>query len=93
MVVMLTGVGFFHLAVDHAHPIDALTAQLKGQDPGESLIVLPEAFNLGRPYSKAGEPAFSRDQIIEAPIADREMLGLRVRCWSIGTGPSRREAA
>ena len=59
----LTRIGFFHFGVGHGEPIPKLTAALgeaeeRYRDEGgvaDSLIVLPEAFNIQRPYSVAGQ--------------------------------------
>ncbi len=51
--VMIDKLGFFHLAVGHATPLLSLNKALEKPEgctlPG-SLVVLPEAFNIGREY-------------------------------------------
>jgi hypothetical protein len=63
---MFAHAGFFHLATGHAFPICSLLAALDQEpDPSEALIVLPEAFNLGRPYYESGPPDINRDYVID----------------------------
>jgi hypothetical protein len=61
---LLRRIGFFHFVDGHADPIAALQAQLAITDCSHSLLVLPEAFNLGLQYSESGPCAFTRDAII-----------------------------
>jgi hypothetical protein len=42
----------FHFVQNHADPIDALKTELEKTDASDSLLVLPEAFNLGHHYSR-----------------------------------------
>lgn len=47
----MTRIGFFHFVADHADPIRGLqTALCECGDVEDSLIVLPEGFNNGKPY-------------------------------------------
>src|ERR1700722_8630167 len=64
---MLSSIGFFHLAHGHKDPLSALITEL-AQHPqlNDTLLVLPEAFNLGRPYAEHGDPAIHRDHILSA---------------------------
>jgi predicted amidohydrolase len=61
---MFSRIGFFHFAEGYDKPIPALKAEIAKHDVGNSLIVLPEAFNLGRPYNQPGEPRFNRDKML-----------------------------
>jgi len=63
---MLPRIGFFHFVQDHSDPITALQAQLDLTDASHSLLVLPEAFNLGRQYRESGPCQYGRDSMIEA---------------------------
>ena len=63
---MLQRIGFFHFVQDHSDPITALQAQLDLTDASHSLLVLPEAFNLGRQYRESGPCQYGRDSMIEA---------------------------
>lgn len=62
-------IGFFHFADDYHDPFGSLNAALLEQDNlGNSLIVVPEAFNNGRSYYDAprGQPKFTfREAVIE----------------------------
>jgi len=64
---MFSGIGFFHLAHGHDDPLSALNTEL-AQNPqlNDALLVLPEAFNLGRPYAEHGVPAIHREAILSA---------------------------
>jgi len=69
---VFTHVAAFHFVQDHAHPIGALTSALEKRTcTPDTLIVLPEAFNLGKPY-QAGPAAFRRDDIIAGLLAISE---------------------
>ncbi len=55
--MVLERIGFFHFVSDHEKPIEALTAGIETErsnhpngDISNSLIVLPESFNMGRGY-------------------------------------------
>jgi hypothetical protein len=62
---MFTWIGFLHFVSGHENPIGTLDAELqKNTTPRGSLIVLPEAFNLGRPYSEKGKAIVSRDKLL-----------------------------
>ena len=56
--IMVTQVGFFHFGNNHTDPLGALHTTLltaaQQADITQSLIVLPEAFNLGKWYRDAG---------------------------------------
>jgi hypothetical protein len=54
----ITKIGFFHFAEDetHADPIGKLAAELRQKDESGSLIVLPEAFNIGCDYYNGTSP-------------------------------------
>ena len=60
----LARVGFFHFVVGHAEPVPALWQALEqAGSPSadwDSLLVLPEAFNIGKPYKENG--ACNRDR-------------------------------
>jgi predicted amidohydrolase len=55
---MFKKIGFFHFGVDHANPAGALQSALleagTHEDICQSLIVLPEAFNIGKFYRNQG---------------------------------------
>lgn len=51
--------GYFHFGRDHAEPIKALRHELCESDHSNSLVVLPEAFNIGLPYRQEGRPNFA----------------------------------
>ena len=58
-VFMLRRVGYFHFAQAHCDPLGELTKAIAAVTPTElpdSLIVLPEAFNLGRDYDPNPTP-------------------------------------
>jgi hypothetical protein len=64
---MFAQAGFFHFVELHDDPIAALDAEIRAAGGvTDSFIVLPEAFNLGRPYgTRPEEPcAFERDWLI-----------------------------
>lgn len=61
--LMLKRIGFFHFVKDHCDPFGSLrralneeSAKYEERDISGSLIVLPEAFNLGRRYYPLGFP-------------------------------------
>ena len=62
---MFKQIGYFHFATGHYDPIGSLESAW-ADDPGlpGSLLVLPEAFNLGRHYGEGGKPAIHRDEMI-----------------------------
>src|SRR5579863_1032205 len=68
---MLHKVGFFHFGSGYGNPKEALESALQEAqdedkrlpstlDPSDSLIILPEAFNIGRAYRAEGQPNFDR---------------------------------
>jgi hypothetical protein len=63
---MFVQAGFFHFVELHSDPLGALDAEIRAVNTANSLIVLPEAFNLGRPYGTRPEErcAFERDWFI-----------------------------
>lgn len=66
---MFSRAGFLHFVELHHDPLGVLDAELEAAgEVKESLIVLPEAFNLGRPYGSEPEKpcAFGRDFLIAA---------------------------
>lgn len=63
---MFSRLASFHFVQNHADPIGALKSELEKTDASDSLLVLPEAFNLGCHYSEDGPYRFSRDCIIKA---------------------------
>ncbi len=68
---MFKGVGFFHFAVEHDKPIRSLRGALLERPEEEvldSLVVLPEAFNIRRPYSD-NEPEPDTDPGILAELS------------------------
>ena len=58
---MFKRVGFFHFGHDHDDPIGSLRKALEeAAEVSDSLIVLPEAFNIGKKYRENGrDPDFS----------------------------------
>lgn len=54
---MIVKVGFFHFGHYHDSPIPELEEALlqKRQEVRDSLIVLPEGFNIGKPYKSRGK--------------------------------------
>jgi predicted amidohydrolase len=57
---MLERIGFFHFVCDHGKPLPALIAALSEHNEiSESLVVLPEAFNIGKSYREAGPCNFN----------------------------------
>jgi hypothetical protein len=64
---MFASISFFHFAQGYGNPLAALHAELvKHADLTDALLVLPEAFNLGRPYAQHGIPSIHRDEILRA---------------------------
>src|ERR1039457_982119 len=64
---MFTHAGFLHFVEHHDDPIRALTTELRAFGRvTDSLIVLPEAFNRGRPYSDSGACKFDLDSMSSA---------------------------
>lgn len=64
---MFTHAGFFHFVEHHNNPLGALDTEIHAVgNVANSLIVLPEAFNLGRPYgTQPEEPCtFERDWLV-----------------------------
>jgi predicted amidohydrolase len=62
---VFTHAAYFHFTEGHGDPLRALSHELGASCPADTLIVLPEAFNLGKPYS-AGPPAIPRDEVTGA---------------------------
>ncbi len=61
---MFDRIGCFHFVEGHDRPICALKEQMgRCGDLTNSLIVLPEAFNLGRPYGKGPGPTICHSSI------------------------------
>jgi len=57
--VEITRIGFFHFVENYAEPVEELSAALKKTELDDikgALVVLPEAFNLGRFYRDAVPP-------------------------------------
>ncbi|MGC9970842.1 MAG: nitrilase-related carbon-nitrogen hydrolase [Bryobacteraceae bacterium] len=53
--IMLERIGFFHFVCDHGKPLPSLIAALSEHNEiSGSPVVLPEAFNIGKPYREAG---------------------------------------
>jgi len=53
---MFTRAGFFHFGVDHDQPLESLRAALREtRETSGALLVLPEAFNIGKPYRRADQ--------------------------------------
>jgi hypothetical protein len=50
LLCIMTHCGFFHFGRDHTRPIASLEAAIAEQEVRGSLIVLPEAFNIAKPY-------------------------------------------
>lgn len=64
---MFSQTGFFHFVEHHNDPLGALDAEIRATgNVANSLIVLPEAFNLGRTYgTEPGKKcAFERDWLV-----------------------------
>lgn len=64
---MFSRAGFFHFVEHHSDPLGALDAEIRSTgDVADSLVVLPEAFNLGRPCGTEQEKpcAYERDQLV-----------------------------
>jgi predicted amidohydrolase len=69
----VTRIGFFHFVADHTDPIRALqTALRECGDVEDSLIVLPEGFNNGKPYENGALHEYQRKR--EAQID---------HCWTL----------
>ncbi len=65
---MFARIGFFHFAENYHEPFRSLDEALSEQgDVGDSLVVLPEAFNNGKAYydQPRMRPAFARLQAVE----------------------------
>ena len=77
---MVSKIGFFHLGQSHCDPVEALKGKLQDTAVSNALIVLPEAFNLGRSYRDGGIPAFRRGTTSDAlcSIASDRQLTLVV---------------
>ena len=59
---MFKRIGFFHFVKNHHDPFGSFAKALEDKYPGDissSLIVLPEAFNLGKPYHHPNAPTTS----------------------------------
>jgi hypothetical protein len=68
---MFTRAGFFHFGTDHGKPIDSLRAALiDAEETSGALLVLPEAFNIGKPYRDVGERCDYH------PVVLRQLLAL-----------------
>lgn len=66
-VRMFSQAGFFHFVEHHSDPLGTLDAEIRSAgDVADSLVVLPEAFNLGRPYGTEQEKpsAYERDSLV-----------------------------
>jgi hypothetical protein len=61
---MLNSVGFFHFGNHHERPLESLDEQMSSSGVKETLVVLPEAFNLGRPYAEGGDPKIPQNDIL-----------------------------
>ena len=86
---MLKALGFFHFRENVEDPIGSLESELerKGarEDISGSLIVLPEAFNLGAPYYPPGYPKVTGtpgDAKIPLVLAIKELREI-AREWSV----------
>src|SRR5713101_3194855 len=80
---MLNKLGFFHFAQGHDDPFGCLAEALNKKsvehdkgDIGGSLIVLPEAFNLGMKYYPHGWPSVSRTTGCAKVSLDRALENL-----------------
>jgi hypothetical protein len=77
MVAMFERIGAFHLGTGHEELIAALERELEHTDGTNALIVLPEAFNLGRHYcSEPGIPKFERDVVVSQLSAIARRLAI-----------------
>lgn len=57
---MFSKLGFFRFVGNYDKPIESLEAAIKAHgDVGGSLIVLPEAFNIGKYYRDYGDDAIA----------------------------------
>lgn len=66
---MFSSIAFFHLVQGHRDPVLALNTELDSHpDLSNALLVLPEAFNLGRPYADHGSPTIHRDEILKTLV-------------------------
>jgi hypothetical protein len=58
---MFSKLGFFRFAADYNKPIESLENAIKAHgDVSGSLVVLPEAFNIGKYYRDQGRCDYSR---------------------------------
>jgi hypothetical protein len=72
-------IGLFHFATNHRDPIGSLTDALsKNDDTGNSLIVLPEAFNNGR---------FTATKLLDCPCSGQTIFWIALPA-SQGSGTS-----
>jgi predicted amidohydrolase len=59
---MFSKLGFFRFVANYNKPIESLESAIKAHcDVSDSLIVLPEAFNISKYYRDAGDCDYSRD--------------------------------
>jgi predicted amidohydrolase len=72
---MISRAGFFHMGRGHNDPCRSLEEKLGTGRYDGALVVLPEAFNLGRPYSEGQYPALSRDDALATLIEFSQKCG------------------
>jgi hypothetical protein len=86
---MFKNIGFFQFVSNYAHPIEELRTALAADCRRQSLIVLPEAFNIGQPYSGNGSCDFSGTILSELSVLSQSfhstfVSGLIIRRCILG---------
>ncbi len=68
-VRMFTQAGFFHFGCEHNKPIESLRAALCRADTSGALVVLPEAFNIGKHYRDDDRACDYHPAVLKALLA------------------------
>jgi hypothetical protein len=98
-VCMFRQAGFFHFVEHHHDPLGALEAEIRATgNVADSLVVLPEAFNLGRPYGSEQEKPCGYERAwlvakLQELSRDRQITFVVGMLDAIGTGERPRSSA